>query len=104
MKNTVFLVTALAGALYSGPALAGGGAFLAPLSTTVHIGDIDRAAPAGRAALDRRIARAARQVCTVLGDRSLIAEIQARKCRVVAIASAERQLAQGMDAIVLASR
>jgi len=98
MNKSVLALAAMASAVVSAPA------FAAPASATVRTADINLASPAGREVLARRIAFAAKRVCIVEGDRSLVAMIEGHKCYDRAVSSAQSQVASAADSIVVASR
>jgi UrcA family protein len=62
-------------------------------STVVKYGDLDLSTSDGRAALDRRIDRAARTVCRMTGPRELSEMIESQRCYRIAIDSTRTQLA-----------
>ena len=76
----------------------------------VHTGDLDLSSEAGRQALDRRIARAAVEVCGAASDVDLEGKNAIRHCRdeVIAKASSQRELmlaaARSGRPIILAAR
>jgi UrcA family protein len=61
-------------------------------STEVHYSDLNLASTAGADALKARVARAAKRVCTVDGEKSLSGAAEARKCAEVALAKAMPQV------------
>jgi UrcA family protein len=63
-------------------------------SVTVRHADLDLTTAAGRAALDRRVARAAREVCGPETPYDLYAKVRLRQCRDAARASGTAQAAQ----------
>ena len=98
MNKSVLALAAMASAVVSAPA------FAAPASATVRTADLNLASPAGRDTLARRISSAAKSVCIVRGDRSLIAMIEGNKCYDRAVSSAHSKVASVADTIVIASR
>ena len=62
-------------------------------SAVVGFADLDLSTSEGRAALDRRIDRAARNVCRMTGPRELREMMASRRCYEVAIDSTRTQLA-----------
>lgn len=98
MNKSVLALAAMASAVVSAPA------FAAPASATVRTADLNLASPAGREVLARRISFAAKRVCIVEGDRSLVAMINGNKCYDSAVSSAHSQVASLAGSIVVASR
>jgi|CXWL01.1.fsa_nt_gi UrcA family protein len=98
MNKSVLALVAMASAVVSVPA------FAAPASATVRTADLNLASPAGREVLARRISFAAKRVCIVEGDRSLVALIEGHKCYDRAVNSAHSRVASAADSIVIASR
>lgn len=82
MKAAVILLAGLAA--FATPALANA----QTESRTVQIGDLDLNKPAGVAALDRRIDRAARQICATGFPRALWEQRADAACRADVAASA----------------
>lgn len=68
------------------------------ISRTVHVADLDLRSPAGVGELDRRIARAARQVCELNGVRAMWELRRAETCRAEAVAGVvnDREAALGV--------
>jgi UrcA family protein len=97
MKKSVLALAAIASALSSVPAMA------ATSSTSVRTADLNLASAAGREALARRISSAAKRVCIVEGDRSLVAMVNGNKCYEDAVNSAQRKVASVPGGIALAS-
>lgn len=62
-----------------------------PRSIAVSYADLDLSRPAGVAALDRRLARAADAVCGPVDARDLRAMSAARACRTAALSSANAE-------------
>ena len=88
-RTTIFLAAlAATAANVSFPAFAAD----ASPSTEVHYSDLNLASPAGAEALKVRVARAAKRVCTVDGDKSLSRAAEARKCADLALARAMPQV------------
>lgn len=92
MKTIALAVAALGLAATASPAFAGG---YDVQSVKVSTAGLDLATPEGQEMLDRRIARAAKEVCQLdeapVGTR--IRSAASRECYVKARASAERQMA-----------
>lgn len=89
-RSTLFLAAVAAtAATFSFPALAQPAA--AP-TAEVSYSDLNLASRAGADALQERVARAARRVCTVDGDKSLGSAVEARACAKVAVARAMPQV------------
>ncbi|KQX17571.1 MULTISPECIES: UrcA family protein [unclassified Sphingomonas] len=61
-------------------------------TSSVRYADLNLASAQGAASLKKRVARAAREVCTFHGDRSLDGAIQAKACAKVAAAKAMPQV------------
>lgn len=81
----------------------------APQVRIVATADLDLATAAGRKALNRRIARAAIDLCGTASDADLAGGNDTRACRDAAIAAARAQVAQRLASrraapIVLAAR
>ncbi len=88
-RTTIFLAAiAATAATMSFPAYAADGA----RSTEVRYADLNLATSAGAEALKARVARAAKRVCTVDGDRSLSGVAEARKCADLSLARAMPQV------------
>ena len=69
-----------------------------PRSVVVSYADLDLRRPAGREALERRVAAAVRRVCsTPVPSRDLAMLDLSRRCRVKAMADARLKLAQVYD-------
>lgn len=85
MTKTLTLAAAAIVAVLAVPAAA--------KSVAVPYGDLDLSAAQGRAALDKRIAAAARKVCPAVDGLELRAQMAAKACYRVALASAQPQLA-----------
>jgi len=98
MKKTFLVAVALVGIATSVPALA------SLPSVVVHASDLNLGSRAGRDVLERRIAYAADRVCSVPGDRSLAEFRESRRCAAGAIADARKQIAAGIETLVVASR
>lgn len=98
MNKSVLALAALASAVVSVPALA------APASTSVRTSDLNLATSAGRDVLARRISFAAKRVCIVEGDRSLVGIIQGNKCYDNAVSTAQQQVASIAGDITVASK
>ena len=62
-------------------------------SVAVPYGDLDLLVAEGRAALDKRVAAAARKLCPSAGGLELRAQMAAKACYRTALASAQPQLA-----------
>lgn len=60
-------------------------------TTTIRTADLDLSGTAGRQELDRRIVRAARDVCGISSDADLEGRNAVRKCRAETIARASAQ-------------
>lgn len=84
MNKSVLALAALASA-FTAPAFAE--------TKSVRTADLDLSSAAGRDTLARRISSAAKSVCIVEGDRSLVAMVEGRKCYDRAVGSAQPQLA-----------
>lgn len=97
MKKSVLALAALATALVSVPALA------APISTSVRTADLNLSSPAGRETLSRRISTAAKRVCNVSGDPSLVSIMAGNRCYDRAVNAAQNQIASVGHGIALAS-
>ena len=73
----------------------------------VHTADLDLSSDAGRAELDRRLVRAAYDVCGTASDADLAAEIAVRQCRTDVLAKArtqtQRLASKAGDAIEIAA-
>jgi len=89
LRKPLFAVAALAAAYVNTSAAISPAAAHGADGVAISYADLNLANPAGRAALDRRIAAAARQVC----GQFLITELKwaemSRACRVEVIASAQ---------------
>lgn len=93
-----FAATVATFGLSAGPALA---ETMVPVTVTAA----DVATPAGRDALDARIARAARSACSVnYQERNLAAIQDGKRCVAAAVADAQPRLAQLKAGSQLASR
>ena len=57
----------------------------------VHTADLDLASDGGRAELDRRLVRAAYEVCGTASDADLAGKNEARKCRANVLAQAQAE-------------
>ena len=97
MNKFALALAAAASALSSVPAMA------APASVQVRTADLNLSSPAGRETLTRRISFAAKRVCIVEGDRSLVAMVNGNKCYEDAVNSAQRKVASVPGGIALAS-
>lgn len=97
MNKSVLALAALASAIVSAPA------FAAPPTALVRTADLNLASPVGRETLARRISFAAKRVCIVEGDLSLVAMIQGNKCYDEAVSSAQRKVASVPGGIVIAA-
>jgi UrcA family protein len=87
MSRIIFAIAALAAAT-SAPAFAS-----VPRDTATRVvsyADLDLAAPAGRASLDRRIGAAVRSVCGDNASGDLRAAREARACRIATLAQVSR--------------
>lgn len=98
MNKSVLALAALASAFVSATA------FAAPASTKVRTADLNLASPAGRDTLARRISYAAKAICIVDGDRSLVAMIEGKKCYDRAVNSAQPHVASLVGSFVIASK
>jgi len=85
MTNTLTIAAAALVAVLAVPASA--------KSIAVPYGDLDLSAAEGRATLDKRITAAARKVCPTIDGLELRAQMAAKACYRVALASAQPQLA-----------
>ena len=97
MNKPVLALAAFASAIVSVPA------FAAPTSASVRTADLNLASAAGREVLARRISFAAKQVCIVDGDRSLVAMVNGQKCYESSVNAAQRKVTQLSGGIALAS-
>ena len=97
MNKSVLALAALASAVVSVPALA------APMSTSVRIADLNLSSPAGRETLARRISTAAKRVCNVSGDPSLVSIIAGNRCYDRAVNAAQNQIVSVGGGVALAS-
>lgn len=97
MNKSILALAAIASAISSVPALA------ATASTSVRTADLNLASSAGREALARRISFAAKRVCIVEGDRSLVAMVNGNKCYENAVNAAQSKVAFVSSGIALAS-
>lgn len=98
MKTSTLVLAALLSAMTAVPAIA------APNSVSVRSADLNLANSAGREALARRISAAAKQLCIVTGDRSLVAMVEGNKCYDRAVNSAQRQVTSNSGGTYLASQ
>jgi UrcA family protein len=73
-------------------------------SKTVRYGDLNLASPQGRAALDRRIRLAAKQVCEVIGLPAIVQRRQVRTCTEAAHSKAWASAQQRINDTRFASR
>lgn len=65
----------------------------------VHIGDLNLTNPSGRTALKVRVSKAAEQLCQKpVSSRELASHVRFRACHRLAMASAEPQMRQAIDA------
>lgn len=94
----VIPVAALAALFPLVPVVAESPAATTPRQEVVRFGDLAVASPGGRAALDRRIGRAAETVCGAASDLDLAGQNAVRRCRDATIAATEVQLAQTLAA------
>ena len=88
----IMLVSALitAAAIKAAPALAEPAS--SPVAVTVvHTSDLDLTTAAGQRQLDRRLARAAREVCGEASDADLAGKNEVRSCRETVLADARAQ-------------
>lgn len=85
MNKSVLALAALASAALTAPAFAE--------TKSVRTADLDLSSAAGRDTLARRISYAAKSVCIVDGDRSLVAMVEGRKCYDRAVDAAQPQIA-----------
>ena len=92
-RSIIFSVAAVAAALASTAFAVAPAAAASPYerSTTVSYADLNLSSPAGQATLDRRIKRAAEQVCGSEHDLSLKVRQVARECQSEVIAGAKAQ-------------
>lgn len=97
MNKSLLALAAVASAFVSAPALA------APMFTTVRTADLNLSSPAGRDTLSRRISTAAKRVCNVSGDPSLVAIMEGNRCYHRAVNAAQHQVAAVNGDIALAS-
>jgi UrcA family protein len=68
-------------------------------SVRVHIGDLNLATPSGRNAMTVRVTKAAEQLCQrPVHNRELASHMRFRACHRIAMASAEPQMRQAIDA------
>lgn len=88
MARPTLFIAALAAVTLSIPASA---ADAIPV-TVVDYSDLNLATPDGAQALKDRVARVAKQVCSVEGDKSLANAMQARSCAQIAVARAMPQV------------
>ena len=97
MSRTSNLLAYLFVAAAALPALAGSalaapvGALAAPETRVVSYADLDLASPAGRAALDRRIHGAVREVCGTASSADLMGRQRVSLCRAETLAAANAQ-------------
>lgn len=98
MNKSVLVLAMLASAVVSVPA------FAAPVSASVKTADLNLSSQAGRQVLARRISFAAKMVCIVDGDRSLVAMVEGNKCYDRAVNSAQRQTTSAAGGAYLASQ
>jgi UrcA family protein len=91
-RSIIFSLAAAAAALLPSPAAAAPILVEAAPSVKVHFADLNIAAPAGRQTLDRRIARAARQVCGDGSDSNPEMAEAERSCIKTAVSSANLQV------------
>ena len=82
MYPRLLLIPLTLAASFAAPATA------APRSVAVSYADLDLSRPAGVAALDRRLSRAADAVCGPVDARDLRASAAARACRTAALSAA----------------
>lgn len=93
MTKTLLALAAFASAAMTMPASA------QSVRTSVKTADLNLATAGGRERLSRRISSAAKTLCIVDGDRSLVAMVNSNKCYDAAVASARSQ----SDAVRVAS-
>jgi UrcA family protein len=86
MKKTIVLGLAAAAALAAGTAQA------APRTRMVNIGDLDLSTKAGQSKFNRRVERAAQDVCSVDFTGSIRDHVASRDCRRTARADAQAQV------------
>ena len=91
MKKTIIAIAALATTAVATPALAG--------QMQVKYSDLNLATPEGQERLERRIDRAAREICEVDTVRTgtRVRSASARSCYIAAKKSAQQQFAQLVD-------
>lgn len=104
LKIAMFALALISASAFITPTVA-----QAPEVRIVKVADLDLGTAAGRKALDRRIARAAIDLCGTASDADLAGANEVRACRDDAVAEAqaqvERRLAVGRrEPIVLAAR
>jgi UrcA family protein len=94
MRNSILFTLALiASAAVLAPA-AGQATEPTTVTSIVHTADLDLKSRDGLRELDRRIGRAAREVCGTVSDADLAGKNDVRQCRAETIAAAELQRAQ----------
>lgn len=98
MKNTAFLALALISSAAIIAPTAGQAAEPVTVTSVVQTADLDLASADGRRELDRRIVRAARDVCGTVSDSDLAGKNDVRQCRTETIAAAASQREQMLAA------
>ena len=98
-KTTLFALALIATAASVTPTVAQA-ADPATVSSIVQTADLDLASSDGQRELDRRIVRAARDVCGVASDADLAGKNAVRECRVETLA----QVASQRDQLLAAAR
>ena len=94
MRNiTIFALAAIASATTITPTVAQA-AEPAAVTSIVHTADLDLSSNAGQRALDRRIFRAASDVCGTASEADLAGKNAVRRCRVDTVAQAKAQREQ----------
>jgi|SRR5688572_27396534 UrcA family protein len=94
MKNTALFALALIASAATIAPTASQASEPAAVTSIVQTADLDLASPNGQRELDRRIVRAARDVCGTASDADLVGKNDVRQCRVETIAAAASQREQ----------
>lgn len=94
MTNTALFALALIASATTIAPTASQAAEPVTITSVVQTADLDLSSAAGQRALDRRIVRAAREVCGTVSDADLEGRNAARQCRAETIAAAESQRGQ----------
>jgi UrcA family protein len=93
MKNIALFALALIASAATIAPTASQASEPAAVTSVVQTADLDLATGSGQRELDRRIVRAAREVCGIASDADLVGKNDVRQCRdeTIAAAAAQRQ-------------